>query len=402
MSQPALMARLSAMFAFSSMILGAQGMLLSGHMGALGFNGPQISYVSASMSFAALCSPLVAGWLADRFWPSQTFAGWCYLLSAPLLFWGWMQHEFAPLWLAMALFCLIFLPTRSLANVIAFHHLGDFRRFGQARVWGTIGWVGVSWGLSLYLELRGGGEGHLGDGLLLAAVLSAIAGVYAFTLPHTPPGSNRSSGTSLTAAFSLLRQRGFAVLVITAFASALAGPFLFNFGFLFLIDPDRLGLSPGTANMLLSLAQVAEVFTMLMLTGVLRRIGLRWTIFGGLLAQALRLGCFAVAHSLWVMVFAQCLQGVAFTFFAIGSTVAVDRLSPPQMRASAQGLLVVINSGMGALVGHFTAGRCYDYFATPGGGHDWGNFFLLPGIFTLGTACFFGWAFRGGEEEGTG
>ena len=402
MGQPALMVRLSAMFAFSSMILGAQGMLLSGHMGALGFSGQQISYVSASMSFAALCSPLVAGWLADRFWPSQTFAGWCYLLSAPLLVWGWMQHEFAPLWLAMALFCLIFLPTRSLANVIALHHLGDFRRFGQARVWGTIGWVAVSWGLSLYLELRGGGEGHLGDGLLLAAVLSAVAGIYAFTLPHTPPGSNQSSGTSLTAAFSLLRQRGFGVLVITAFASALAGPFLFNFGFLFLIDPDRLGLSPGTANMLLSLAQVAEVFTMLMLTGVLRRIGLRWTIFGGLLAQALRLGCFAVAHSLWVMVIAQCLQGVAFTFFAIGSTVAVDRLSPPQMRASAQGLLVVINSGMGALVGHFTAGRCYDYFATPGGGHDWGPFFLLPGLFTLGIACFFGWAFRGGEEEGTG
>lgn len=402
MNQSALVVRLSAMFAFSSMILGAQGMLLSGHMGALGFSGQQISYVSASWALAALCSPLVAGWLADRFWPSQRFAGWCYLLCAPLLVWGWMQAEFVGLWAAMALFCLIYLPTRSLANVIALHHLGDFRRFGQVRVWGTIGWIAVSWGLSLYLELRGGGEGYLGDGLMLAAVLCAIAGVYAFTLPHTPPGSGSSAGTSLTSAFSLLRKRGFAVLVITAFASALTGPFAFNFGFLFLIDPGRLGLSPGTANMLLSLAQVSEVFTMLLLTGTLRRLGLRWTIFAGLVAQALRLVCFSAADSLWVMVVAQCLQGVAFTFFAIGSTVAVDRLSPVQMRASAQGLLVVINSGMGALVGHFTAGRCYDYLALPGGGHDWGSFFLWPGIFTLATALLFGWAFRGGEEEAQG
>ncbi len=402
MGQPAPTVRLSAMFAFSSMILGAQGMLLSGHMGALGFSGEQISYVSATWALAALCSPLVAGWLADRFWPSQKFAGWCYLLCVPLLVWGWRQHEFAALWTAMALFCLIYLPTRSLANVIALHHLGDFRRFGQVRVWGTIGWIAVSWGLSLYLELRGGGEGHLGDGLLLAAVLCAVAGIYAFTLPHTPPGSGGSAGKSLKSAFSLLRQRGFAVLVITAFASALTGPFAFGFGFLFLVDPQRLGLSPGTANMVLSLAQVAEVFTMLLLTGALRRLGLRWTIFAGLLAQALRLVCFAVADSLWVMVIAQCLQGVAFSFFAIGSTVAVDRLSPPQMRASAQGLLVVINSGMGALVGHFAAGRCYDYLALPGGGHDWGFFFLWPGVFTLGTALFFGWAFRGGEEESKG
>ncbi|MCC7262747.1 MAG: MFS transporter [Candidatus Latescibacteria bacterium] len=401
MEQPALTVRLSAMFAFSSMILGAQAMLLSGHMGALGFSGQQISYVSASMSLAALGSPLAAGWLADRYWASEKFAGWCYLLCVPLLVWAWTQHEFTGLWAATALFCLIYLPTRSLANVIALYHLGDFRRFGQVRVWGTIGWVAVSWGLSLYLELRGGGQGYLGDGLLLAAALCAIAGVFAFTLPSTPPGSGNSSGTRLTAAFSLLRQRGFAVLVVTAFASALAGPFAFNFGFLFLVDPDRLGMSPGSANMLLSLAQVAEIFTMLMLTGTLRRIGLRWTICAGLLAQALRLCCFAAAHSVWVMVLAQCLQGVAFTFFAIGSTVAVDRLSPPQMRASAQGLLVVINSGMGALVGHFAAGRLYDYFALPGGGHDWSAFFLGPGFFTLGTALFFGWAFRG-EEETTG
>jgi len=399
MGQPGLRARLSAMFAFSSMILGAQGMLLSGHMGALGFSGQQISYVAASWALAALCSPLAAGWLADRFWASEKFAGWCYLLCVPLLAWGWTQRDFSALWVAMALFCLIYLPTRSLANVIALHHLGDFRLFGQVRVWGTLGWIVVSWSMSLYLELRGGGEGHLGDGLLLAAGLCAVAGVFAFTLPHTPPGSGKGQGASLHSAFGLLRQRDFAVLVIAALASALTGPFAYNFGFLFLVDPGRLALSPGAANMLLSLAQVAEVFTMLMLGGALRRLGLRWTIGLGLLAHSLRLLCFSAAHTQWMAVIAQCLQGVAFTFFAIGSTVAVDRLSPPQLRASAQGLLVVINSGMGALVGHFSAGRLYDYLTLPEGGRDWTAFFLWPGVLALGAALFFARAFRGGEAE---
>ena len=58
--------RLGAMFLLQNAVWGAQVVLLSGHLAELGFTGLQISYVLATASLAALCSPLLAGWLADR------------------------------------------------------------------------------------------------------------------------------------------------------------------------------------------------------------------------------------------------------------------------------------------------------------------------------------------------
>ena len=77
--------RLSAMFWLAQMADAAALVLLGGHMSALGFSGMQISSAYATMGVAALVSPFVAGWLADRFFPSQTMLGGCYLLLVPLL-----------------------------------------------------------------------------------------------------------------------------------------------------------------------------------------------------------------------------------------------------------------------------------------------------------------------------
>lgn len=55
---------------------------------------------------AALVSPLVAGWLADRYWSSQRFLAGCQLVGAPVLLAAWLQTGFAGFWAAMALFAL--------------------------------------------------------------------------------------------------------------------------------------------------------------------------------------------------------------------------------------------------------------------------------------------------------
>ncbi|MGY8827121.1 MAG: MFS transporter [Candidatus Latescibacterota bacterium] len=165
---------LAAMFFLQNLVWGAQVVLLSGHMAALG----------------AILSPLIGGWLADRFLPGQVFAGICYLLCSPVLWLAWGQTEFLPLLAAMFVFSVLHMPTAAVTNAIAFTHLSDTRLFGRARVWGSIGWVGISWSLSAYLRLWEGwnpAQSHLGDGLLVAAVLALVMGLYCFFLPSTPP-----------------------------------------------------------------------------------------------------------------------------------------------------------------------------------------------------------------------
>ncbi len=49
--------RLSVMFLLQYMVFGSQSMLLSGHMGALGFDGEQISYVIATGALGSMLAP---------------------------------------------------------------------------------------------------------------------------------------------------------------------------------------------------------------------------------------------------------------------------------------------------------------------------------------------------------
>jgi len=398
--------RLSIMFGLAQMSEGAVLVLLSGHMGALGFTGQQISYVFASTALAALISPIIAGWLADRYWAPQQFLAGCQLISAPIVFAAWLQTEFVGFWITMLLFALIRLPSMTLTNVIAFYHLGKSEGYGFVRVWGTIGWIAIAWALSLHLRLWESWDpvnSHLGDGLLFAAVLFAIAGLYSFTLPHTPPGGGNASKKpyAFLSAFRLLRQRNFAVIVAISFVSAVVSPFFNNFSFLFLIDPREIALAPSTANWVQSLGQVVEIVVLLALASSLRRLGLKRILLMGIGAQTLRMTAFAIGGPTWLVAGSMAMHGFIFTFFFIGLVIAVEELSEPEYRASAQGLLTFARGGIGALCGNFMAGRVYDSCALPDGGRDWTPIFAIPAAVTFLSLLFFALFFCDRQSQAT-
>jgi len=292
----------------------------------------------------------------------------------------------------------------TLTNVIAFYHLGRSEGFGFVRVWGTVGWIAVSWALSLYLRLWEGWDpatSHMGDSLLVAAVLFVVAGFYSFTLPHTPPGGGNGSKRpyAFLSAFRLLRQRNFAVIVAISFVSAVVSPFFYNFSFLFLTDPRALALAPSVANWVQSLGQVVEVIVLLALASSLRRLGLKRILLMGIGAQTIRMAAFAVGGPIWLVAGSMAMHGFIFTFFFIGLVIAVEELSEPEYRASAQGLLTFARGGIGALCGNFMAGRIYDRCALPEGGHNWTPIFAIPAVVTFLSLLFFALFFRDKRKE---
>ncbi|MFH1567826.1 MAG: MFS transporter, partial [Gemmatimonadota bacterium] len=307
---------------------------------------------------------------------------------------------FPGFWVAMALFALIRLPAMTLTNVVAFYHLGRSERFGYVRVWGTIGWIAVSWALSLYLRLWENQTAHLGDGLLVAAVIFAVSGLYSLTLPHTPPGAASGSGGAparpyaFVSAFGLLRQRNFAIITGIAFISSAVSPFYYNYSFLFLTDAAALNLSPSTANLAQSLGQLVEIVVLLGLASSLRRLGLKRILLIGIGAQAVRFSAFALGGPPWLVIGSIGVHGFIFTFFFIGLVIAVEELSQPEYRASAQGLLTFARGGIGSLFGQMAAGRVYDACALPGAGHHWAPIFAIPAVTTLFTLALFATLYR--------
>ena len=398
-SRPALLTtRLSIMMFIEFAVWGAWAVLIAKHMANLGFSDPQINYVYLTTAIGAMLSPLIAGWIADRFLPNQIFTGAVHLLGAVFLFIAWKQTQFGAMWTCIFIYALLYMPTIALTNGIAFHHMKDSRRFGYIRVWGTIGWIVINWLLSVYLgywERHDPAVSRVGDCLPAAAILSALLGLYCFTLPNTPPTKEAKNPYAFLEAFKLTSSRNFAVLLVISFIVAIELPFYYNLTLLFLTEPDTgVGLAESKANFAMSLGQVGEVILMLLVAPSLRRLGMRGTIFLGILAWPVRYAIFAIGQPWWLVVAAQTLHGICYSFFFVGGMIAVERLSHKDIRASAQGLIVFATNGVGMLIGSLIAGHVADYFLTPGVGHTWWKIFMVPIVVTVLAAIVFIAMFR--------
>lgn len=96
------------------------------------------------------------------------------------------------------------------------------------------------------------------------------------------------------------------------------------------------------------------------------------------------------------------LSGRMFLQFAIWGAWAVliaghmqnlgfsgTQMSPRDIRASSQALLLFVTNGFGMLVGHIVSGRVHEYFADPAGGHAWAKIFMVPIVITVIAAIAF-------------
>lgn len=378
--------RLSIMMFLEFAVWGAWAVLIAKHMDNLGFSGTQINSVYLTVAIGAMLSPLVAGWVADRFLPNQIFTGAVHLVGAGLLLAAWNQTSFTGLWWIIFLYAILYMPTIALTNAIAFHHMKDSKKFGNIRVWGTIGWIVVNWVLSLYLrywESQTPGASRVGDCLAAAAIISLLLGVYCLTLPHTPPSREAKNPYAFLEALKLTSNRNFTVLLVMSFIVAIELPFYYNLTMLFLTDSVGVGLPESTANLAMSLGQVAEVALMLLVAPSLRHLGMRNTIFLGILAWPVRYAIFAIGEPRWLVVAAQALHGICYAFFFVGGMIAVERLAQKDIRASAQGLIVFATNGLGMLIGSMLAGYVSDYFVNPAGERQWAKILMVPIVVTV-------------------
>ena len=87
------------------------------------------------------------------------------------------------------------------------------------------------------------------------------------------------------------------------------------------------------------------------------------------------------------------LHGVGFAFFYIAAALYVDREAPPDLRASAQGLVTLLTLGLGGIAGNWFAGWVAELHTT-GGVVDWRAVWLVPALGTLMAASAFASLFR--------
>jgi NHS family xanthosine MFS transporter len=238
-------------------------------------------------------------------------------------------------------------------------------------VWGTIGFIAATWTTSLLGFKASPAQFHV------AAAASLLLGLYAFTLPQCPPRLRGAQGRGLAdrlglTSFTLFKNHNMAVFFIFAMLLGAALQLTNAYGDAFISDFVKV---PKYANLLavkystiiISISQFSETAFILTIPFFLKRFGIKAVMTMSMLAWVLRFGLFAFgdpAGGLWMIVLSCIIYGMAFDFFNISGSLFVESQADPKIRASAQGLFMLMTNGIGAVLGSLIAGFVIDHFFT--------------------------------------
>jgi NHS family xanthosine MFS transporter len=117
-----------------------------------------------------------------------------------------------------------------------------------------------------------------------------------------------------------------------------------------------------------------------------------------MLAWTLRFGLFAYGNpgtGLWMIVLSCIVYGMAFDFFNISGSLFVEGQSDPSIRASAQGLFMLMTNGVGAVLGSSLSGVVIELFFTSADGRkDWHGIWISFALYALTVAIVFALLFK--------
>lgn len=392
--------------------------LIYGYLPSLGFSPSQQSWILNAFPFSAILGMFFSNQFADRHFAAEKFLAFSHLVGGAAILGLAFTRSFWPFFLLMSAHCLLYVPTLSIVNSIAFAHIKDAQKeFGWVRVGGTIGWVLAAWPFTFILvdwdKVRAANpegliawlgtvlaSGLAGPALqsatrwtfVVAGITSFILAAYSLTLPHTPPkpAAKVADRFAWIEAARLLRHPYVLVLWIVAFLDAAVLYAYFNWTGVFL-GSEKVGIPGNWIMPVMSIGQVAEILTMLILGYTLKRLGWRITMIVGILGHAARFAVFAFLPQMtWLIVFVNLVHGICYAFFFATVYIFVDEYFPKDVRSSAQGLFNVMIFGIGSLAANSICPYLLQQVFTKNGVTDFQSLFIVPLFSAIAAAAILG------------
>ena len=421
------------MMVLQSFIWGTWMPLVYGYLPSLGFSPLQQSWILNAFPLAAIAGMFFSNQFADRNFAAEKFLAFSHLVGGVAIAGLAFTRSFWPFFGLMLAHCLLYVPTMSICNSITFAHIKDAQKeFGLVRMGGTIGWILAAWPFTFILvdwdkvhaENPQGIVAWLGTVLssgltgpalhqatrwtyIVAALASLIMAAYSLTLPHTPPKRGGEAGEKLAwlEALKLLRHRFLLVLWIITLVDSFVLYCYFNWTASFLGTPSSAGGPgiPGNWIMpVMSIGQVMEILTMLVLGMTLKRLGWRATMLVGILGHTLRFAVYAFfPQHQELIILVQLVHGICYAFFFATVYIFVDACFPKDTRASAQGLFNMMIFGFGYIAANFICPWLKESFFTRGDITDYRSLFLVPAVISLVAAAALALLFHPPKALGT-
>jgi MFS family permease len=400
------------MMALEFFIWGAWLPLIFGYLPSLGFSPGQQSAILIAFPIASIVGMFYSNQWADRKFAAEKFLAFSHLVGGLAILGCGFTRSFWPFFSLMLVHCLLYVPTISITNAIAFANMRNpEKEFGIVRMGGTIGWILAAWPfVFIFVDWEkvatlqtSGFVDWLGQALanplsgdaakvatkwtfIVAGIASLALAAFSRTLPHTPPRKveEGAAGEKLAwlEALRLLKHPFVLVLWLVTLIDSFVHNCYFSWTGVFLGTPQAqggVGIPSNWITPVMSIGQIAEILTMFILGATLKKLGWRTTMIFGVLGHAARFAVYAFLPQYPALIIGvQILHGICYAFFFATVYIFVDAYFPKDIRSSAQGLFNLQILGVGALLAFMLAPWLQQSVFATNGATDFRGLFLVP------------------------
>ncbi len=339
------------------------------------WSGTEFGAIFSTMGIASLFMPAIAGIIADRWVNAERLYGIFHIMGAIVLFTVPMVNDPSTMFWVMLVNMIFYMPTISLSITVAYSSMNKagmdiIKEYPPVRVWGTVGFIVALWTVSLL------GLETSSAQFYVAAASSLFLGLYSFTMPKCPPLGHVVKKSFVSAlglnAFSLFKNPKMALFFVFAMllgaslqlTNAYGDTFLHDFKF---IPEFKDLLAVKYPAIIMSISQISETLFILAIPFFLKKFGIKKVMLISMFAWVLRFAFFAYGDpgsGLWMIVLSCIIYGMAFDFFNISGSLFVETQSDSSIRASSQGLFMMMTNGFGALIGSIASGFIIEHYFT--------------------------------------
>ncbi len=318
-----------------------------------GIDAFEIGILMSLMQAMRIVGPNLWGWMAD--WTGQRarvlqFTAGSALIAFTGFFFGGGFWYFAFFMIAVNLFTSAQGP---LSDALILSEMqGNMSRYGQLRLWGSVGYVVMTAASGFVLDWTGIGLMPWVGAVILGTVLLVSLRLY-----QTP---RLSAVRQKISVWGVLWQREVVAFMVSGSFMLAAHSALYAFYSLYL---SVLGYSSITIGLMWAIGAIAEIVFFIYQAPIVRRFGIKAIMLASLFIAVVRFALIGIgAESFIVLLFAQLLHAATFGAHHVTSILSIQKWFAGPLQARGQALFISASYGIGGTLGGFLLSWVWDRF----------------------------------------
>jgi NHS family xanthosine MFS transporter len=370
------------------------------------WGGDEFGMVFMTLGISSIFMPTLMGIVADRWVNAEKLYGILHIFGGISIFvLAFVDNPNSFFWV-MLVSMMFYMPTIALANTVSYNALKKggldvVKHFPSIRVWGTVGFIAAMWTTNL------SGNKATEYQFYISAISAVILGVYSFSLPKCLPHvktTEKSSFIQLLGldAFKLFANYKMALFFMFSMLLGAALQLTNMYGDVYLDEFKHITEYANSfviqySTIIMSISQISETLFILAIPFFLKRFGIKKVMLISMLAWVLRFGLFSYGNPggfLWMIILSNIIYGMAFDFFNISGSLFVETQVNSKIRASAQGLFMMMTNGFGAIIGALGSGIIIERYFMDNGERVWSEIWMTFALYSLVVTILFAILFK--------